>query len=94
MDDKSLIDRIRSGDQTAFEELVRLHQRPLYGYMRARLPAHAEAEAATQEVFLRLAEDRHRLDPAQPILPWLLATADDLLREQTGPARRGEVPSW
>jgi len=42
------------GDRRAFEELVRVHQAPVYRFLRRMLGDAALAEDVTQETFLRL----------------------------------------
>jgi RNA polymerase sigma-70 factor (ECF subfamily) len=56
MSDDALIGRIRGGDQAAFEEFVRRHERGVYGYLRARLRDHARAAELTGQVFRQFLE--------------------------------------
>jgi len=51
-DDGSLARRIAAGDRTAFELLLRRHNRRLYRLARATLRDDAEAEDALQEAYL------------------------------------------
>lgn len=94
MDDRPLIDRLRTGDASAFAELVGRHQRGVYGYLRARLQHHESAERMTSDVFVRLAESRDSLDPGEPLLPRLIATAGQLLADEGRRARRRDARSW
>jgi len=50
--DADLVRRIASGDVSAFELLMRRHNRRLYRLARATLRNHAEAEDALQEAYL------------------------------------------
>src|SRR5664279_1947519 len=52
--DHSLISRCLSGDETAWEELVRLHSRQVYGLCFRFTGSGAEAQDLTQEVYLRV----------------------------------------
>ncbi|MSR58309.1 MAG: sigma-70 family RNA polymerase sigma factor [Planctomycetaceae bacterium] len=94
MPDEPLIGRILGGEQAAFDELVRNHQREVYGYLRARMLQHSDAEDLTQEVFLRFLRTRDRYDGAQPLRPWLLGIARNLLREHARRRRRGDRQAW
>ena len=47
------IERARAGDARAFEELVRLHQRPVYGLAMRMLRDHDDADDIAQRTFLR-----------------------------------------
>jgi RNA polymerase sigma factor (sigma-70 family) len=52
--DVSLVSRCLSGDETAWEELVRLHTRRVYGLCYRFTNSNSEAQDLTQEVFLRV----------------------------------------
>ncbi|BBQ00928.1 RNA polymerase sigma factor (plasmid) [Burkholderia sp. SFA1] len=51
-DDMSLARRIAEGDRSAFELMMRRHNRRLYRLARATLRNHAEAEDALQDAYL------------------------------------------
>jgi RNA polymerase sigma factor (sigma-70 family) len=57
--DHELMGRIRAGDESAFETLIRRHQVPLLNFFR-RLGAYSESEDLVQDVFLRLYRYRDR----------------------------------
>ena len=60
--DSSLVVRCLRGDETAWEELVRLNTRKVYGLCYRFTGSASEAQDLTQEVFLKLwADDRKRL---------------------------------
>jgi len=52
--DISLVSRCLSGEETAWEELVRLHTRRVYGLCYRFTNSNSEAQDLTQEVFLRV----------------------------------------
>ena len=52
--DFSLVARCLRGDETAWEELVRLHTRKVYGLCYRFTGSGSEAQDLTQEVFLRV----------------------------------------
>jgi RNA polymerase sigma-70 factor (ECF subfamily) len=51
--ERRLLDRIREGDRTAFDELVRLHRQAVYRTARRILRTHEEADEVTQESFVK-----------------------------------------
>ena len=53
MDDTELVRRAQRGDNIAFEQLVRRHQRYVFNVAYRVLNDYAEAEDMTQEAFLR-----------------------------------------
>jgi RNA polymerase sigma-70 factor, ECF subfamily len=52
--DYSIVERCLSGDAAAWEELVRIHTRRVYGLCYRFTGREAEAQDLTQEVFLRV----------------------------------------
>ena len=52
--DASLVQRCLSGDDAAWEELIRAHTRRVYGLCFRFTGKDAEAQDLTQEVFLRV----------------------------------------
>ena len=51
---QGLIDRVRTGDYTAFEEIIRLHERRVLGMAVQMGLSPQDAQDAGQEVFLRV----------------------------------------
>jgi RNA polymerase sigma-70 factor, ECF subfamily len=94
MQDQALIEGVLRGDRGAFEVLVTRYQHTIYGYLRARLLQHSDAEDLTQEVFLRFYLARARFDHTQMIRPWLLGIARNLLREHARSRRKFQQCSW
>ncbi len=72
--------RARAGDLDAFEDLMRNHQRLVFGTARCLLGGAGEAEDAAQEVFLRLYQHLDRLDPARPLAAWLYRVTVNVCR--------------
>lgn len=58
--DLPLVERWRSGDARAFAELVRRHQRKVFGLLSRMLGDRDDAEDAAQETFLNLHRHGHR----------------------------------
>src|SRR5580704_16098006 len=52
--DSTVVERCLSGDDAAWEELVRLHNRRIYGLCYRFTGKESEAQDLTQEVFLRV----------------------------------------
>jgi RNA polymerase sigma-70 factor (ECF subfamily) len=52
--DSSLVSRCLRGDETAWEDLVRIHTRKVYGLCYRFTGSASEAQDLTQEVFLRV----------------------------------------
>jgi RNA polymerase sigma-70 factor (ECF subfamily) len=58
--DGELVTRWRAGEETAFESLVRRHERRVFGLALRMLGSREEAEDVAQEVFLNLHRNGHR----------------------------------
>ncbi len=52
--DETLVDRLREGDRSAFDELYRRYFSRVYGFLDKRLRNPADTEEATQEVFFNI----------------------------------------
>lgn len=75
----------------SFEDVYTAHRSAVYGYCLSRLRDPAEAEDATQDVFVRALA--HGLDGVREMEPWLITMARnrcvDIIRR---PSRRRTVP--
>ena len=52
--DRELVTRWQNGDESAFEELVRIHERRVFGMLYRMMGTREEAEDVAQETFLSL----------------------------------------
>jgi RNA polymerase sigma-70 factor (ECF subfamily) len=77
-DESFLIARARRGDPSAFEEIVRLYQRRVYGVALRIVRAHDVADDVTQEAFLRAWRSLDRFDLERPFGPWVCRIAANL----------------
>jgi RNA polymerase sigma-70 factor (ECF subfamily) len=62
---------LAGGDGTAFEALYRRHAAPIHGFALRLTGRHEEAEELTQEVFVRVWENRRRFASAEHLSNWL-----------------------
>jgi RNA polymerase sigma-70 factor (ECF subfamily) len=69
--DISLMGLVRKGDERAFELLVLRHQRPVYNLALRFLNDPAEAEDATQEIFIRVFKAAGSYTPDAKFTTWL-----------------------
>jgi RNA polymerase sigma factor (sigma-70 family) len=65
-----LLEKFRQGDLDAFEELFRLHQRAVYGWILRIVRNPPAAEDLTVETFWRIYQARARFEPARGFEPW------------------------
>src|SRR5260221_9415617 len=66
----NLLDRFRQGDVDAFEELFRLHQRAVYGWILRIVRDRGAAEDLTVETFWRIYKAHARFEAGRGFEPW------------------------
>ena len=75
LQDHWLIWRLRSGDREAARELIRIHHRAVYGYLRRLCSNEALAEDLTQETYSRAWSAAGGLRRVESLRAWLLTIA-------------------
>ena len=87
--DLALLTDMRNGSATAFEQLYRRHQGPLYRFALLRCGSAASAADIVQEIFLALLNNTLKFDPAKGVLQgFLFGVARNLLLKQHEANRR------
>ena len=90
--DFSLVERCLSGDETAWEELVRLHTRRVYGLCYRFTGRDAEAQDLTQDVFLRVFRTLKSYRSAEgSFVTWLARVSRNLLIDHYRRTRQERV---
>lgn len=74
MDDAGLVERIRSGDQSAWNQLVDRHSGLLWRLARSIVNDDAAASDAMQTAWLRLLQYIDRIDDPGAVRAWLCTT--------------------
>lgn len=69
------LERIRAGDETAFEGLFKAYYRPLCDFVYHYVRSRASAEDLVQNVFLRLWQKRESWEPATGMRAYLFAAS-------------------
>lgn len=73
MTDRELVRRIRRGDRTAFDALVRRHLRPALAVAWEFTDSRDDAEDVVQDAFHRVLRALESFDETRPFRPWLYA---------------------
>jgi RNA polymerase sigma-70 factor (ECF subfamily) len=92
--DAALIDSVLSGNESAFEDLVRSHQGSVWGMAYRTLGNSAECEDAVQETFLRAYVSLKRFDRRYPFGPWLLRIASNYCIDQLRRRKSRKYTLW
>lgn len=88
LDQANLVELARRGDQTAWAELVRLHQEAVFRLAYLHLGDAADAQDAAQDCFVRAYKHLSRFDAQRPLRPWLLRIVANLARNRQRSASR------
>ncbi len=87
--------RVRSGDRTAFAELVECHQQRVVGTVARMLGADAtEAEDIGQQVFLRIWKSAGRYEPTAKFTTWLYTITRNLVFNELRRRKHRPVTSF
>jgi RNA polymerase sigma-70 factor (ECF subfamily) len=91
-DDRALLDRLRSGEAAAFEDLVRAETGKLLAVARRILPAEEDARDAVQDAFLFAFRSLDRFQGQARLSTWLhrIAVNASLMRLRTRRRKREE----
>jgi RNA polymerase sigma-70 factor (ECF subfamily) len=90
MDDRALVETLRSGDAHAATHLVERFKGVVFGLCYRMMRNREDAEDVVQETFLRAFRGISGFDPDRPIRPWLLGIAANRCR--TAITRRTRRP--
>ena len=90
MDDRALVDALRSGDPHAPRRLVERFQAEVFALCFRMMGHRQDAEDVAQESFVRALRGMAGFDADRPVRPWLLGIAANRCR--TALAKRGRRP--
>jgi RNA polymerase sigma-70 factor, ECF subfamily len=77
--DAQVMLRVKAGDQSAFDYLVKKYRRPLVSFMYRMARNAAAAEDLAQEVFLRVYRSRESYEATAKFTTWLYRIATNLV---------------
>jgi RNA polymerase sigma-70 factor (ECF subfamily) len=80
--DYELVRQTLRGESDAYDVLIERHTSAVYRIVRRMCSDRAEAEAITQEAFLRAWESLPRSEHERPFRPWLIQIAVNAARDE------------
>lgn len=93
MEPDGLLQRVRAGDELAWEAFVRQHQGRIFG-LAYHYVGHAEdARDLAQETFIHIYRNLPRLPEASGLLPWMLCITRNLCMDFFR-RRKARPPAW
>jgi RNA polymerase sigma-70 factor (ECF subfamily) len=90
LSDGELVVLAKSGDQSAFGQLVRRHQRRVFALGLRWFRNADDADDLVQETFVRAWRALERFDESRPFVPWLMTIAANRARTISARARPAE----
>jgi RNA polymerase sigma-70 factor (ECF subfamily) len=82
VDSRELVERLRTGDEAAFDAVYECHRARLFSYLVRSCGERAAAEELLQETWLRFARFARDLAPDTDLRAWLFTVARNLQRSR------------
>lgn len=92
--DTALVERARTGDRYALDQLVRQATPGVYRFVRRLVQQEEDARDITQEVFLRMVRHMDRYDPSFRFETWLFRIARNLCFDRGRRTQRWRFAFW
>ena len=93
IDDDQLMVKVKNGDISAFDTLVRKWEGNLYNFIYRRLRDHQWTEDARQEIFLRVCLSTKKYKPAGKFQAWLYKIALNHCKNELKKRKRSKLNS-
>ena len=77
--DKGLVSKLSKGKVRAFDKLFQKYSGKLYSFVLSYTGSHQEAEDITQEVFFKVWQNRHNLNPDLSFNAYIIVIARNLI---------------
>ena len=78
--DDEIVRQVRTGDRSAFDELMKRHGPMVYAYSRSRLASEVDARELTQDTLVEAYLSLDRYEPGTSFAGWLRSIARNLVR--------------
>lgn len=78
IDDEMLVAQFKSGNQKAFDELMKRYERKIFGYLLRSVRIYEDAEELTLEVFFKAYRALGSWEPKAKFSTWLYTIASNL----------------
>ncbi len=79
---KKLAERLRKGELSAFGQVYELYKEKLYGFSMKMLASEDLSKDIVQETFIKLWENRHKIDEDKSLNAYLYTISKNLIIEQ------------
>ena len=93
-DDRDLVRRVRTGDERAFEELVRKYQQTVFNLIYHSTGRPNDVEDIAQKIFAKVYFSLAKFDVDRPFFPWLYRIAVNQCYDELRRARRRKTRTF
>jgi RNA polymerase sigma-70 factor (ECF subfamily) len=93
-DDRELVERCQTGDEPAFEELVRKYQQTVVNIVYHNMGYRADIEDVAQEIFSKIYFSLPKFDSQRPFFPWLYRIAVNQCYDELRRIRRRKMHTF
>lgn len=90
--DALLVDRVRSGDRAAFDEIYQRYFKRVYAFLYKRLRNTADTEETTQEVFINIFSSLDSFRGEAPFAAWIFGLTRRTLAARFRRKRHPTIP--
>ena len=88
MDEQVLVQRIQTGDEMAFGEIVRMYKDKIVNYLWQLTGDYQKAVELSQETFMRVFFKANKYKPIAPFSSWIYSIASNLAKTELKKSRR------
>ncbi len=93
-DDRKLVERVKAGDETAFEQLVRKYQQNVFSLVHHNLGYRGDVEDVAQKIFVKIYLSLPKFDNRRPFFPWLYRIAVNQCYDELRRIKRHKVHTF
>lgn len=88
MDDKELMDLVKTGDESAFAQIVNAYKNKIVNFLWQLTGDYEKAVELSQETFMRVFFKADKYQPFAPLSSWIYAIAANLAKTELKKTRR------
>jgi len=88
MDDKELMEQVKTGDEAAFAQLVNAYKNKVVNFLWQLMGNYEKAVELSQETFMRVYFKADKYQPFAPVSSWIYTIAANLAKTELKKSRR------
>jgi len=88
MDDKELMEQVKTGDEEAFAQIVSVYKNRVVNFLWQLMGNYEKAVEISQETFMRVYFKADKYQPIAPLSSWIYTIASNLAKTELKKSRR------